>query len=134
MVARYFPDGRFVYAGAHETMVLLRHGQPECTLVETVGTWLAIVDDIAAVTKDQTIHLHPGDVLCLYTDGVTEAFDQRRQQFGLSGLCSVLIENRECSIADMQSAIVSSVRSWSASQTDDLTLLLLRREEQDEQW
>lgn len=133
MVARYYPDGRFVYAGAHETMVLLRRGQTSCELVDTVGTWLAIIDDIATVTKDQTLHLQEGDVLCLYTDGVTESFDERRQQFGLSGLCRVLLEHRDRSIADMQAAIVHSVRSWSASQSDDLTLLLLRREEQDEQ-
>lgn len=133
MAARYYPDGRFVYAGAHETMILLRHGQTECELVETAGTWLAIIDDISGAIKDQSISLHEGDVLCLYTDGITESFDEKRQQFGLSGLCGVIAENRERPIADVQAAIVNRVRSWSTTQTDDLTLLLLRCEEQDEQ-
>lgn len=131
--ARYHPDGRLVFAGAHEYMLLLRHGQRSCEQVETPGTWLAVIEDIGSATTDHEIQLQPGDTLCLYTDGITEAFDDQKKQFGLSGLSSVLIDNIDLPLPKLHDAVTKRVSSWCAQPSDDQTLILLRREVQNEQ-
>lgn len=68
----------------------------------------------------------PGDILALFTDGLTELFDRHKNEFGLEGLEDVLRRSARAPLAEIESALLSSARAYSAP-TDDQTLILIRR-------
>lgn len=80
-----------------------------------------------------TVQLEPGDLLLLYTDGITEAMapargEPRRELFGLERLDALLIDCKSCSTADCLDRIRAHVTAFSetALPTDDQTLIAIR--------
>ena len=71
----------------------------------------------------------PGEVLCLYSDGITEAESPDEEEFGFGRLVEVLVENRERPLPEVQAAILQAVADFSQGcpQGDDQTLVLVRR-------
>ncbi|MEK9141514.1 MAG: anti-sigma factor antagonist [Nitrospirota bacterium] len=78
--------------------------------------------------KETTIQLGPGDELFLYTDGVTEADNRRRELFGNDRLKTVLAKSRAVSVVDRLGEVMQAVRTFAgeAPQADDITMLGLR--------
>ncbi len=73
--------------------------------------------------------LAPGDLLALYSDGVTEAASATGEEFGDDRLADFLTENRARESAEIVTKLTDYVRSWcgASSFADDFTLLLVRR-------
>jgi len=72
--------------------------------------------------------LDPDDVLALYTDGVTEAFDADGREFGEERLVEALRRHRSRPTGALLGALVDEVRAFSPhEQHDDLTLVVARR-------
>jgi anti-anti-sigma factor len=80
------------------------------------------------VFKESTMQLKPGDELFLYTDGVTEADNRRRELFGNHRLKEVLDKSRAASVVDRLGEVMNAVRTFAgdAPQADDITMLGLR--------
>lgn len=78
--------------------------------------------------KESTIRLEPGDELFLYTDGVTEADNRRRELFGKDRLKSVLDQSKAVSVVDRIGDVMKAVKTFAgdAPQADDITMLGLR--------
>ena len=78
--------------------------------------------------KESTIQLEPGDELFLYTDGVTEADNRRRELFGKDRLKMVLEKSRALSVVDRLGEVMLAVKAFAgdAPQADDITMLGLR--------
>jgi phosphoserine phosphatase RsbU/P len=76
----------------------------------------------------QCFQLSPGDVLVMYTDGVTEAFDPLGQQFGTERLDEAVTALAHCSAAEILAGIADRVAVFAgdAPQSDDLTLAVLK--------
>ncbi|HEY6327718.1 MAG TPA: PP2C family protein-serine/threonine phosphatase [Blastocatellia bacterium] len=72
------------------------------------------------------IFLDPGDMIVLYSDGVTEAASEDGEQFGEKRLESVVRENRDKPLSDLQSCILEAVHGWSDEPEDDMTILIAR--------
>ena len=90
---------------------------------------LGIFED--ATWEQATAHLAPGDVLVLYTDGITEAQDRQEAFFGAGRLLEVAQANLGRSAQDMQDALIAEVRAFAgdAPQFDDIALMVVAREE-----
>ena len=75
------------------------------------------------------IRLDPGDVLLVYSDGVTEASNPAEDEFGEDRLAGVLRENRERPSNDIVHAVVNDVEAYTAGAplADDLTLVAVKR-------
>ena len=72
--------------------------------------------------------LEPDDLLALYTDGVTEAFDAAGEEFGEERLVDALRRHREGPMESLLGSLVDEVRSFSPhEQQDDLTVIVARR-------
>src|SRR6266850_4883806 len=72
--------------------------------------------------------LEPDDLLTLYTDGVTEAFDDAGEEFGEQRLVDALRRHRDRPPESLLSSIVEEVHAFSPhEQRDDLTLIVARR-------
>jgi serine phosphatase RsbU (regulator of sigma subunit) len=68
-----------------------------------------------------------GDTLALYTDGITEAFNNAEEEFGERRLVAALRRHRELPSPDLMSSIVEEVRRFSPrEQHDDITLIVAK--------
>jgi sigma-B regulation protein RsbU (phosphoserine phosphatase) len=95
--------------------------------------WLSPTDVCIGVMPErpfeaQERQLSPGDLLVLYTDGVTEAFNADREMFGVQRLVEVVRAQRMASAPELVEAIEAAVAAFTsgAPQSDDLTLLVMR--------
>jgi len=87
---------------------------------------LGILDGVAY--EEQSIALHPGDVLILYTDGIIEARNPQGEQFGEDRLRELLAEYSLLPPGALADRIYEAVRQHSqdTAQQDDITLLILK--------
>ena len=92
------------------------------------GIVLGVVDDPQFV--EDRIALAPGDVLVMYTDGVTEATNEREQEFDEKRLQQVLSDAPPSTADALVRAIDAAVQAFTGErpQADDFTLLVCRRE------
>jgi serine phosphatase RsbU (regulator of sigma subunit) len=69
-----------------------------------------------------------GDMLALYTDGVTESFNEAQEEFGEDRLIEALRRHRGLSAQDLAAAVVDEVARFSGTeQFDDITLIIAKR-------
>ncbi len=79
--------------------------------------------------SEHTISLAAGDIFVLYSDGITEAVDKNGEEFGESGLLSVISENMGVSAEQMTEKIITAVNRHAGDnvQFDDMTLVIIKR-------
>lgn len=123
---RYFEDGRIAVAGAHEEIVVWRAAQQGCEVIPTHGTWLGAMPDVSPHITTTIHRLRPGDILLLYTDGITEAMSTSGEQFGLERLIETLSQMSSTPVQSICEAMFDAAARWSAIQADDQTVLALR--------
>ncbi len=79
----------------------------------------------------ERLSLAPGDLIALYTDGITDALNSQGEEFGEARLQQLLLANRHRPAQMVVDAVIAAVLAH-AGQTavfDDLTLLVLKRNE-----
>lgn len=126
--------GRLTYATAGHNPPRLLRGDRVMSLDKSSGLPLGILGDSGY--DEATIALEPGDLLLLYTDGITEAMTPAdgsgvRQLFGTERLDAILLEHRSGGPEEVLRAIREAVGTFShhAPATDDRTLIAIRRVE-----
>jgi sigma-B regulation protein RsbU (phosphoserine phosphatase) len=82
----------------------------------------------------EVVTLDPGDILVLFTDGITEAVDtslgdMAENLFGEERLLQVLKENQSGSAREIQTAILNAISTHTGDspQSDDITLVVIKR-------
>jgi serine phosphatase RsbU (regulator of sigma subunit) len=124
---RYDSSGGIAFAGAHEDLIIWRASNRLCETIPTLGVWAGIFAKLGDPSLDlgQT-QLHPGDVLLLHTDGITEAMDEHREMFGLQRLCHALGQVAELPTESIKDYLMARVFEWSRVVADDRTLVVAR--------
>jgi serine phosphatase RsbU (regulator of sigma subunit)/PAS domain-containing protein len=116
----------FVSAG-HDAPVLLRNETlARLDLGSALGPPMCAMPDYTFQAK--TLQLQPGDTLCLFTDGVTEATDGR-SFFGSEGLVNALSAKTSLSsVGEIARGLRDNIRNFEAeaAPADDLTIMVLR--------
>jgi sigma-B regulation protein RsbU (phosphoserine phosphatase) len=74
--------------------------------------------------------MYPGDLIVLYTDGVTEAENGKDEMFGVLRLKEVVLASHRIPSSDIIQAILGSVKDFTGDepQSDDITLMVIRRQ------
>ena len=77
-------DGHVRLAGQHEKVMVLRKESNKVEVIDTMdlGCTVGLIDDISPMLAETGFDLGPGDVMLLFTDGVTEAEDTKREMYG----------------------------------------------------
>ena len=70
--------------------------------------------------------LDPGDVLCLYSDGVVEAHDRHDREFGLDRLQRIVKSNRERTAQEIGQEVLARVAKWGRAGEDDRTVVIVK--------
>ncbi|MEJ2721554.1 MAG: PP2C family protein-serine/threonine phosphatase [bacterium] len=117
---------RYVRAG-HDMPIVVSGGGGAVRL-EDGGIMLGFVRDADFHVSE--IELRPNDVLCMYTNGVTEARSPGDEEFQTERLLSVLKASREKDAGRIVGDIIESVTRFTEekNQADDVTVLVLRVE------
>jgi sigma-B regulation protein RsbU (phosphoserine phosphatase) len=123
---RYDGGGHFVFAGAHEDIVVYRAKTRRCECIETRGPWVGAVANVARMIVESQVTLEPFDLMVLYTDGVTEAMDARGVQFGLERVTAIVETVAGEPVGLIRDHLMDAVRSWTVKQEDDLSVVVIR--------
>lgn len=120
--------GGLTYAnGGHNYPLLYETATGQVRPLRAQGIVLGIVPDPRF--EQMALTLNPGDVLLLYTDGVTEAMNGERELFGDERLAAVLRANAQRSPQEIINAVLAAVSDFAGgqSQADDITMVVIKR-------
>lgn len=116
---------RFRYANCGHVTALLLRRDGTLQRLESTATVLGLFEEWDCPIEQQS--LSPGDLLLLYTDGITESFNAAGEEFGESRLIECLQRHRGLTPSDLLAEIAAEVRRFSPhEQHDDLTLLVAK--------
>lgn len=127
---KFLAQGRFQYAGAHLSLIIYRHSTQTCQRIKTPGAWLNFVPDISKMTRNSEFTLEIGDILVLYTDGLTEVWrgPDKEEMLDIWRFMKIVATHGSKDIEAMRDAIMQDVLSWcDHDQDDDMTLVVVRR-------
>jgi serine phosphatase RsbU (regulator of sigma subunit)/CheY-like chemotaxis protein len=116
--------------GQHEEILIARQGG-KVERIDTLNLGFPVgwVADITEFVSQKKVQLYSGDVVVLYTDGITEAFNADNAQYGIERLCEVISQHWQCSAEEIKKAIIADVRQHIGEQKvfDDITLLVIKQ-------
>ncbi len=112
------------YVNAGHCPPILAHANGSITQLDSTRPVLGLIAGQGFETCQ--VLLHPGDRLALYTDGITEAVDDRNEEFGSDRLKNSFALPPDSSLEEQHRALMDRVRHHSGGKfTDDATLVLL---------
>jgi serine phosphatase RsbU (regulator of sigma subunit) len=125
----YDDDARMLrYANCGHLCALLLRRDGELKRLDSTCTVLGLFKDWDCSMAECS--LFAGDTLALYTDGITESFNDAGEEFGEQRLIEALRQNCEASPQAALDSIVAQVRKFSGrEQHDDITLIIARGRE-----
>lgn len=125
---RFDPSARtLTYASAgHNPALVYRRGGKEAVWLQPTGPAIGLTEHFAV--QPQTIQFAKGDILLLYTDGVTEAFNATMDQFGAERLLDAIRQNETQSADGLLQSVRQALNDFTNGQplADDVTLVVCK--------
>ncbi|MDF1543853.1 MAG: SpoIIE family protein phosphatase [bacterium] len=113
----------YINAGHLPPLVVSRDG--EAKLPSDADLVIGVLPEV----KFNTIKLSmkPGDKFCIYTDGISEAFNEAQEQFGEKRFEKLMVDHRDKSARELIDQILKELADYRglAEQSDDITVLLV---------
>ncbi len=121
-------SGRITYANAGHNPPAVRRADGRVEFLDLASAPALGIDEDAAY-REGTTTLEPGDVLLMYTDGVTEALDAKEELFSEDRLQTELAASGLRDARDLAEHVLARVTAFAGDtpQADDIALLVLRR-------
>jgi sigma-B regulation protein RsbU (phosphoserine phosphatase) len=128
VVADLNPDTgvlRYFNAGHNDGLAVRTGGEVEH--LKSVGPPIGLLEE--SQYRMQSLELGPGDLVCIYSDGITECIALDEEEFEMERLTDVLQQHRERPLDEILAAIDHAVTDFGAGQPqgDDQTVILIRR-------
>ena len=120
-------NGNIVFANAGHNPPLIWHKETSPKFLNpNRGFVLGVMEGVKF--KQESLKLDPGDILVLYTDGVTEAMNPKNEMFSKERLKEILSKIEDKDVKNITSTIRESIKSFvqDAPQSDDITILVLK--------
>lgn len=120
---------KFRYVNAGHNPPIIYHPKTG-TFFELPLTGIAVGVMPDAEYEQKEIELHSGDIIVLYTDGVTEAINEQNEMFGEMRLKNIIENNTLNSVEQIISTIIDEVNVFAGNQPqfDDITLMVIKVE------
>lgn len=119
--------GRLTFLNAGHNPPLIVHAGGTMEQLASGGLPLGIMAD--AEFREGRTQLHPGDVLVIYSDGVSEAVNPTGEEFGPTRLYEVVARNLDASASGIRDRIESALTKFcqGTPAADDITLVIVKR-------
>jgi len=125
-----YQDGTLRFSGQHEEIIIVRAGG----MVEEINTIdlgfpIGLELNVADFMAEDRVQLQPGDVVVLYTDGITEAPNMQGEEYGIARLIAEVKKNYHLSAEEIKQRIIADLQQHIGEQRiyDDITLLVLKK-------
>lgn len=117
----------YTNAGHNPPLVISKDGSVR--LLRTGGIMVAMMDNFPF--EEETLELKPGDTLVLYSDGITEAINDKEDEFGEGRLTELLKKSAQRPAEEMIASVVEAVNKHAGNmpQADDMTMVILKMKE-----
>jgi serine phosphatase RsbU (regulator of sigma subunit)/catechol 2,3-dioxygenase-like lactoylglutathione lyase family enzyme len=116
---------RLRYANCGHLSGLVLRGDQRCERLDSTATLLGLFREWDCAFGE--CELRAGDLLALYTDGITEAYNDAGEEFGEALLIERLQQHRELPCHASLSAVANEVRNFNThEQHDDITLIVAK--------
>jgi sigma-B regulation protein RsbU (phosphoserine phosphatase) len=117
----------FTFSNCGHNLPILLRATGEVEHLSEGGPILGVTPD--AVYEERALVVNQGDLMVLYTDGVTEVFNDRGEEFGLDRLVQVIRDHRKESSEQIETAIYDAVKAYASENHvfDDLTMVVIKR-------
>ncbi len=119
--------GEFRYASAgHGEALLWRNLEGNFTPILATGLPIGIFPD--ETYQDEVIAMRPGDLIVIYSDGVTDAINLQGELFGIDRLVSLIQESSSFSASEVSRQIIQTIEHFSqgVDQEDDITIVVVK--------
>jgi sigma-B regulation protein RsbU (phosphoserine phosphatase) len=119
-------DGTFNYVNAGHNLPIVVRDDDRIEFLTTKSVLLGAFESANYVMRSTV--LEPGDIVVMYTDGVTEAMNAANEMFGDERLERLIVSVRDLNAEQIQNRILEEVVAFTGDlpQTDDITLLTLK--------
>jgi serine phosphatase RsbU (regulator of sigma subunit) len=113
-------------SGGHNPPLLVRPLTGQSLLLDQAGPIVGILPD--AQFSDTVVTLESGDILTLFTDGVTEQENENDEQFSLDRLKDLIVSKETYSAAQLVADVTEAVSTFAGKkeQEDDLTIVVAK--------
>jgi sigma-B regulation protein RsbU (phosphoserine phosphatase) len=115
----------------HNPGILCSSALGETKLLLSKGMALGLEEGAIFIStlKEEEVGFNQGDVFVLYTDGFTEAMNERHEEYGEERLIKLIEKNRQLPARDLISLIIKEVKKFvdNYPQHDDMTILVVKR-------
>jgi sigma-B regulation protein RsbU (phosphoserine phosphatase) len=115
-------------AGHNPPLLFHRHapGSESVAWLKPTGAAIGLIEEFQMTTK--TVTLSPGDILLLYTDGVTEALNLQGEEIGQERLVTLIRQKSHLSATDLVRALRRMLQEFSSDQplVDDTTIVVCK--------
>ncbi len=126
-----YSKGKISISGQHEEILVIRDGG-YIERIDTIdlGFPIGLDEEISDFIHHLMIELNPGDVVVLYTDGIPEAYNIDKKQYGIERLCEVISHNWQNSAEQIKQAVIDDLKRHIGKQKvfDDITLVVLKQQ------
>jgi len=96
-------------------------------IIPTRGTWLGIDDNIGKYLDDVSVSIEDGDLVLLFTDGITEAIDKNGEMYGQERLEQALNQYADLPVGKLLDRVIKEVKVFQEEQLDDMTLVAIKK-------
>ncbi len=132
LVVLTYSKGKISISGQHEETIVVRNGGDiERVNTMDLGFPIGLEEEISDFINHTIIQLNSGDGVVLYTDGIPEAYNIEKAQYGIERFCEVISQNWHDSAEQIKSAIIHDVKQFIGTQKvfDDITLVVIKQKE-----
>lgn len=121
--------GEMTYVNAgHNPPLLYRTAADQVVRLTRTGMALGIEEQ--ASYAHETVALNPGDLVCFYTDGLTEAYNPQQEAYGMARLEAAVRAGSRSPVVELTRQVQASVEQFVGGEllADDITLVVLKRQ------
>ncbi len=120
-------ENELTYAGSHQDLLVYRDKTGEVESFPSYGTWIGMLDDVSEYMQDHKLQLEKGDMVLLFTDGITEIGFSNKDMFGEERLKSAFKKYAKYPLKEVLNNIIKEALNFCPQQEDDITLVLFRK-------
>lgn len=126
-------DHSLLYSRAgHNPGILCSSGNGDTRFLKSSGMALGLEEGqiFKRTLVEESIGIEKGDVLVLYTDGFTEAMNEKMEEYGEAKFTAIITRNRDKTSTEILNIIMRDVNKFidNFPQHDDMTIVVLKRE------
>ncbi len=127
----HYKDGTLSICGQHESIIIIRKGKSEPEIIETLdlGMYVGLMPNIQEYTAILKTYLEIGDKVILYTDGIVEAENNKKELYGMDNFLQSVKSNYFEHPKELLSCILHDLEGFTENKSllDDVSVLIFQR-------